>query len=287
MTRWVTLGWATVGTVALVGSATLAGAQAAQTRVAAAAAPACDTAGARTALAAMATYDRPFTTAGGSTVRARHAVAGSGAASTRKTSSRARLAPGSRVRAQADGEVVSKDRIPVRKDSSAWCPQVAATPEQPVFEVPTPFPRLTPTDSAPGEVVPNLGVSVARRGRFFLPPLLGGALLGGSAIALANRPRSGPEEAPFVPVTPTLPGTPLVPPTTPTAPGTPATPTSPAPTSPTTVVPPTPTTPVVPATPDTPVAPTETVPEPATVVLLAGGLAALGAAGRRRRRAAR
>lgn len=263
---------------------------------------ACDPSAPQAGRAMAAAYNHPFTRAAPSGARARHAVLGPDGPPTGGAGAR-------RQRVRKDGgEVVAKDRRPVvaRADSTLWCPQLAATPRFGGGETTGEVPALPTMASAPGEVLPSpqLPGSVARRGpRFFLPPLLGGALLGGSAIALANRPRGGTTATPLIPVTPvvplppTTPATPVPttpPPTGPTSPPPTAGPTTPAgPTSPTTptpgapTTPPTPTTPLAPSAPESPTVPTATVPEPATVALVAAGLTVLGAVRERRRRAMR
>jgi hypothetical protein len=132
------------------------------------------------------------------------------------------------------------------------------------------------TEAATGEVLPAspLPGSVVRpRGGWLsAPPILGGLLLGGAAVALGNRPRNA---APPTAVAPLTPGTPPGP-AAPLAPGAPASPGAASPAGP-----------AAPESPAAPPAPPDVAatvaPEPSTLALVALGGAAL-AAGRRRRR---
>ncbi len=275
----------------------------------------CDTVRARARFAAFG-YGRPFTrdSAGADVVdgevagrgvagRRRHAVlAGTGGAAVPARGRRVAEVGGGRIAVAKDrpGVRVRKEsaaRLPVRKDGArtAACPPLVALAGgggSGAEVAPAPV-----AESAAGEVLPAspLPGSLARpRGGWLsVPPIFGGLLLGGAAVALGNRPGdrpgnqpSTPALAPEMPVAPGKPATPGTPgtPGTPTAPGTPATPATPGtPASP----------PVVggPPAPDVPPAgppgvtppgvPATVAPEPSSFALVAlGGLAV---AARRRR----
>lgn len=236
----------------------------------------------------------------------RHEVLAPRAAAAVPTRARGR-ATGGRLAGGAPGRAVVKDRpdvavrkdgtggAPVRKDEgerTAFCPQLTAMLSG-GGGTPTPDAGYTATDNAPGDVVPSSplpGSLVHPRGGWFnVPSVLGGLLLGGTAIALGHGSGHDTPGALVTPTTPTAPTTPTTPaspppptaPTTPTAPAQPAppvTPTDPAPVTPGIFVPEPPAEP--PAEP--PVAPTVT-PEPASIAMVAMGVGVL-AVGRRRRR---
>jgi hypothetical protein len=149
------------------------------------------------------------------------------------------------ARSLAAGERVAKDRgdrLAVRKDR-AFCPVLSAVggevgPVQPVFDTPQ-------ANVATGEVAERLplpGALAGPRG-FFVPPLIGGIILGGGAIAVANRPRAGTPSDTLAVLPPVV--QPPPPPGNPETPGT-------------------------------------VVPEPSTMLLLAAGGAVLAGMARRR-----
>ncbi len=250
----------------------------------------CDTAHTRAQFAALGS-DRPFTgdSADGEVVGPRrHAVlAGSSGAAAPSGAARARRAGplrAGRVAVAKDRAAirVQKDsaagRLLVRKDApkTAFCPQVAALPGggsgvpaaegAPQFVTETAAGEVLPASPLPGSVVRPRG------GWLSAPPVLGGLLLGGAAVALGNRPRNA---APPLVAAPLAPGTPPSP-AAPLAPGAPASPGAPTPAGP-----PAPESPAVLPTP--PEVAATVAPEPSTLALVALGGAAL-AAGRRRRR---
>lgn len=186
--------------------------------------------------------------------------------------SSARAVRGADGRIHVRKAVATASGVRVSKARPMACPVVAAAPASiPGSAVGDVDP--TPTTSvAPGEVVPSFVPTVGGRSPF---PLLGGLLLGGSAIAIGSHtPGRTPAVAettptvPTVPVVPVVPSAPTVPPP-PTPPTTPSTPTTPTP-------------PITPSAPEQPGAPGTVVPEPATIVLTGIGVALLVGVGRRR-----
>jgi hypothetical protein len=261
----------------------------------------CDTAHTRAQFAALGS-DRPFTgdSAGGEVVGPRrHAVlaraSGAAAPAGRARGRRAGPPRGGRV---AGRVAVTKDHaaIRVQKDSAAGpllvrkdapktalCPQVAALPGGgsgvPAADAAPQF----VTEAATGEVLPAspLPGSVVRpRGGWLsAPPILGGLLLGGAAVALGNRPRNAAPPLVAAPITPGAPPSPAAPlaPAAPLTPGAPASPGAPSPAGPPAAE--------SPAAPPAPPGAAATVaPEPSTLALVALGGAALAARRRRRRR---
>lgn|GEM_PF-3093450 len=198
--------------------------------------------------------------------------------------------------ARQAGVRVRKDRVAAAPADSAerlFCPQVAALPFGGAGATPYEAGEPGTFESAPGEVVPQPPLPGARGGWFTLPRVLGGVILGGTAIALGNQGGgSGGTSTPIANAPGTPGGTNAPPPigggAGPTPPGDTPNP-GPGPTPPTPpVVGPT-------AMPDTPgpqagpPAPPPGVgavvaPEPSTFALLAAGVAAAGAVARRRRR---
>lgn len=169
-----------------------------------------------------------------------------------------------RVR-MADGSVrvrkyVTKSGVPVTKSRPA-CPVVATkTPGNSVGDVvPPPTTTPPPPEAAPGEVVPP---TVPLIGRAFPFPLIGGLLLGGTAIAVGSHRPTNP--AATGDTTTTTPPPPPPVDTTKTNPPPPP----PVDTTKTTPPPPPPTTPV---------------PEPASVLLVGGGVLLAAGVMRRRR----
>ena len=278
---------------------------------------ACDTLQTGTRFAALGD-DRPFThdSAGGDVLgRRRHAVFAPGTGVVGGNTAPMGAARGSRVRKDGTPDprlAVRKDRsgMPVRKDSvpggvvqrdssqRPFCPQLTVLGGGGGTLVPDGAMQVA-TETAPGDVVPPSRLPGARGGWFSLPRVLGGLLLGGTAVALGggsdgDTPALVTPLVPTTPIAPTPPGTPTTPstPTTPATPGTPTTPgTSPTPDTPTPpstplvpVTPGTPTPPGTPTTPTTPITPTDVVPEPTSLALVALGGVGVAAGARRRRR---
>lgn len=220
---------------------------------------------------------RPFTDSSAGVLRPRHEVLAP--AGTLRGGSGTRLGRGAdgrlrRVRRDA----VLKDRVRIRvvKDSSVGqigCVPAAVLPRQAAGEVapvtPVPLPPVVSAD-VPG--LANVIQPVGRGGWLSAPPIFGGLLLGGTAIALGRKRDGGGAggggggggtDTTIVqpPVTP--------PPVTPP-------PVTPPPVTPPPVTPP-------PVTPPPVTPPATTVPEPATVALVGLGVAGLAGARRRRR----